>query len=141
MKFRGVEWPARSTCHASRRTSVLGGAPNGLALDHIKAWRVLSLTDLNRIVPDISRTALFTDSEWKATWRVVKQQQRPKKPPWLGELMTLLACLGESNNRAKERPPGPDPIWVGIRRMIDFAIAWNAFGSESEHDVKKHRLR
>jgi hypothetical protein len=98
---------------------------------------VLSLTDLNHTVPDISRTALFADSECKATWRVVKKQQLPKKPPWLGELMTLLACLGESNNRAKERPPGPEPIWVGIRRMIDFAIAWDAFGSESQHDVEK----
>lgn len=104
---------------------------NCLALYHIIAWRVLSLTYLNRIVPDISCTALFTDSEWKATWRVVKRQKLPKKPPRLGELMTLIACLGGYNNRAKEPPPGPEPIWVGIRRMVDFAIAWEAFGPES----------
>jgi hypothetical protein len=45
--------------------------------------------------------------------------------------MTLIACLGGYNNRAKEPPPGPEPIWVGIRRMVDFAIAWEAFGPES----------
>jgi len=101
------------------------------------AWHVLSLTGLNRIVPDISRTALFTNSECKATWRVIKKQQLPKKSPGLGDLMTLMACLGESNNPAKERPPGQESIWVGIRRMIDFAIAWDAFGSESQHDVEK----
>ena len=59
--------------------------------------------------------------------------------------MTLIACLGGYNNRAKEPPPGPEPIWVGIRRMVDLAIDWEAFGPESLHDVYKqqgstHRL-
>lgn len=104
---------------------------NCLAFYHIIAWRVLHLTYLNRLVPEISCTAVFTDSEWKSVWRVAKRKQLPKKPPRLGELMTLIACLGGYNNRATEPPPGPQTIWVGMRRMVDFAIAWESFGPES----------
>ena len=48
------------------------------------------------------------------------------------EFMALLTRLGGYNNRAKEAPPGPQPVWVGIRRMTDFAIAWLAFGPNAE---------
>ena len=44
--------------------------------------------------------------------------------------MQLLTQLGGYNNRATEAPPGPQPIWVGLRRMIDFATAWLTFGPE-----------
>lgn len=104
---------------------------NCLAFYHIIAWRVLHLTYLNRLVPEISCTAVFTASEWKSVWRVAKRKQLPKKPPRLGELMTLIAHLGGYNNRATEPPPGPQTIWVGMRRMVDFAIAWESFGPES----------
>jgi len=76
-------------------------------------------------------TAAFADCEWKSVWRVVTKQPLPKKPPLLAEFMKLLTQLGGYNNRAKEAPPGPQPIWIGIRRMLDFARAWLAFGPEA----------
>jgi hypothetical protein len=42
--------------------------------------------------------------------------------------MKLLTQLGGYNNRATEAPPGPQPIWIGLRRILDFAQAWLAFG-------------
>jgi len=44
----------------------------------------------------------------------------------------MLAELGGYNNRSSDPPPGPQAIWVGIRRMADYAIAWNAFGPKDE---------
>lgn len=104
---------------------------NCLAFYEIIAWRVLYVTYLNRSSPKLPCTAVFADSEWKSVWRVVTKKPLPKKVPLLSEMMRLISQLGGYNNRATEAPPGPQPIWVGLRRMLDFAIAWMAFGPEN----------
>lgn len=103
---------------------------NCLAFYHIIAWQVLSLTHLNRTCPQVSCASLFADHEWKPVWRVVTKQPLPKKPPTLGNFTKLLAQLGGYNNRPKEPPPGPQPLWIGIRRMLDYSNAWLTFGPE-----------
>jgi len=100
---------------------------NCLALYCIIAWRIQYLTYLNRTSPALPCTTVFTASEWKSVWKVVTRKQPPKKPPLLSDFMKLLSQLGGYNNRAKERPFGPLPMWVGLRRMMDFAIAWEVF--------------
>lgn len=103
---------------------------NCLAFYQIIAWRVLYLTYLNRTTPTLPCIAVFTESEWKSVWRVVTKRPLPKQPPLLSEMMPLLSQLGGYNNRATEVPVGPQPIWVGLRRMTDFAIAWIAFAPD-----------
>lgn len=110
---------------------------NCLAFYTIIAWRVLYLTYLNRTSPTLPCTAMFDDAEWKSVWRVVKQQPLPKTPPVLSEFLKLLTHLGGYNNRAKEAPAGPLPIWIGLRRMLDFATAWQNFGPEAANVVYK----
>jgi hypothetical protein len=99
-----------------------------LAFYQIIAWRVLSLTHLNRECPSLPCTAVFADYEWQLVWRVTTKQELPDKVPKLSEFIRLLASRGGYNNRRTEAPPGPQPIWVGIRRMSDFAQAWQSFG-------------
>ena len=108
-----------------------------LAFYRIIAWRILHLTYLNRTCPTLPCTAVFEESEWKSVWRVVTRKKIPQKPPTLSRFMQLLTRLGGYNNRATEPPPGPQPLWVGLRRMTDFAIAWLAFGPEIEKVVYK----
>ena len=100
---------------------------NCLSMYCIIAWRVQYLTYLNRTSPTLPCTAVFTSSEWKSVWKIVTRTDIPKNPPLLCEFMALLSQLGGYNNRASERPFGPLPVWVGIRRMMDFAIAWETF--------------
>lgn len=101
---------------------------NCLAFYKIIAWRVLYLTYLNRTCPTLPCTTVFDESEWKSVWRVVTKKPLPKKPPMLSIFLKLLTQLGGYNNRATETAAGPLPIWVGLRRMTDFATAWLAFG-------------
>ena len=101
---------------------------NCLAMYHIIAWRILYLTYLNRTSPDLPCTTVFADHEWKPVWRIVQKTALPKSPPRLSEFMKLLTQLGGYNNRAKELPAGPQPVWIGLRRMLDFSIAWLTFG-------------
>ncbi len=101
---------------------------NCLAFYKIISWRILYPTYLNRECPTLPCDAVFDDCEWKSVWRVVTRTELPPTPPSLSEFMPLLTQLGGYNNRKTERPPGPQPIWVGIRRMTDLATAWMVFG-------------
>ena len=39
----------------------------------------------------------------------------------------MIATLGGYVNRRSEGPPGVKVVWKGMARMIDFALAWEAF--------------
>ena len=103
---------------------------NCLAFYRIIAWRVMYLTYLNRECPSLPCDVVFTESEWKSVWSVTNGNELPDTPPALSEFMPLLTRLGGYNNRPSESPPGPQAVWVGIRRMTDFAAAWLAFGPD-----------
>lgn len=105
-----------------------------LMLYKIIAWRVLYLTMLGRHCPHLPCDMLFTADEWKPVWKITRQEPLPATAPSLSEFLLLLAELGGHNGRTKDGPPGPQSIWVGVRRMTDFAMAWRAFGPE-HHDA------
>jgi hypothetical protein len=99
-----------------------------LALYEIVAWRVLYVTMLGREAPDLPCSALFTDEEWKSAWMICTDKALPKRPPPLKIFLPLIAELGGYNGREHDGPPGPKSLWIGIRRMTDFALAWSTFG-------------
>lgn len=103
---------------------------NCLMFYKVIAWRVLYLTFLGRECPQLPCNCLFADAEWKPVWKIVCRKPIPAKPPSLREFIPLLAQLGGYNRRKNAPPPGPQTIWIGIRRMTDFALAWHAFGPE-----------
>jgi hypothetical protein len=101
---------------------------NCLAMYNIIAWRILSLTHLHRVTPEVSCTAVFADHEWKPLWCVVTKTPLPEAVPSLRDVMRLITQLGGYNNRAREPASGPLPVWNGLRRMLDYSIAWLTFG-------------
>ena len=103
---------------------------NCLMFYKVIAWRILYTTFLGRECPELPCDAIFDDVEWKPVWKIVSDRPLPKKAPPLEVFFPMLAKLGGYNNRSSDRPPGPQVIWVGIRRMTDFAIAWTAFGPD-----------
>lgn len=109
----------------------LSRVKNCLAFYKIIAWRILYLTYLNRTTPELPCTSMFDDSEWKTVWRVTTKSTLPQQPPTLGEFIRLLARLGGYNDRVKDPPPGPQVLWTALRRMVDFAVAWQAFGPDN----------
>ena len=100
---------------------------NCLAFYKIIAWRVVFVTHLSRERPQASCEVAFAKEEWEPTWRVLKQSSPPRRPPTLQAFTLLIAELGGYNNRPSEPPPGPQVIWLGLRRTLDFTLAWQAF--------------
>jgi hypothetical protein len=101
-----------------------------LMLYKIVAWQIMYATMLGRACPDLPCDVLFTADEWKPVWKITRQQPLPTTAPPLADFLLLLASLGGHNGRRCDGPPGPQSLWIGIRRMMDFAIAWRAFGPE-----------
>jgi hypothetical protein len=102
------------------------------ALYLIVAWRTLMVCRLGRSSPDLDCEAIFDPAEWKSVWMVVQGKRPPKEPPKLATILPMIAQLGGYVNYPnREDPPGPQTIWLGLQRMYDLALAWNAFGPGS----------
>lgn len=101
-----------------------------LGLYLIVAWRVLYLTMLGRVCPDLPCTVVFADAEWKAVTMIETGQLPASTPPSLGTMVRAIARQGSYVGRAGDGHPGSISIWTGLQRVMDYARAWEAFGPE-----------
>ncbi len=96
----------------------------------ILAWRVMFTMMMGRVCGELSCDVVFDEAEWKAVYKILNRKQAlPEKPPSLGEFIIMIAILGGYVDRNKEGPPGVKAVWKGMARMVDFALAWEAFGT------------
>jgi hypothetical protein len=119
----------KSGCRAEeRRFEHLDRQLRCLAVYLIVAWRTLYICRLGRACPEMSCDAIFEAAEWKAVYRVVKDESPPHEPPPLGDIVRMVAQLGGYVDRTRHDQPGPQTVWLGLQRMHDFAICWQLFG-------------
>jgi hypothetical protein len=93
----------------------------------IVAWRVLYLTTLGRVCPDIRCDNVFEDEEWQSVY-VIATKKPPKKIPKLNEIILMVAKLGGFLGRKSDGESGPKVMWIGIQKMRGFTLAWETFG-------------
>lgn len=95
----------------------------------VLSWRVMFTMMLGRVVGDLPCSDLFDASEWKSVYKILHKGERlPRKPPDLSQFMLMVAKLGGYVESTSAPPPGVKMIWKGLTRVVDFAIAWEAFG-------------
>ena len=92
----------------------------------IIAWRILYATRLGRICPELPCEVMFDRGEWEPVVVVLKGRAALKSPPTLGEMILLIAKLGGYLGRKNDPPPGSKCLWVGMARMADIALGWEA---------------
>jgi hypothetical protein len=77
----------------------------------------------------LSCEAIFTPGEWRSVYRVLKKKEPPAKAPGLQEVVRLVAELGGYvNKKGRKDEPGPQTVWLGLQRLHDIALCWEAFG-------------
>jgi hypothetical protein len=103
---------------------------NCLAMYVVIAWKILYLCRLGQECPDLPCDVVFTDSEWKAAYTIVKHKPAPSQSPTLNEMIRLIASLGGYVIR-KNTNPGTQTLWFGLQRLNDLATAWDTFGPGS----------
>ncbi|HSJ74803.1 MAG TPA: IS4 family transposase [Gemmatimonadales bacterium] len=89
----------------------------------IVAWRVLYLSMLSRIAPELPCEVVLAPEEWKAAYLVSQKKRPPRQVPSLGEALLVIARLGGFLARKGDGPPGPKALWIGLQRTRDFALA------------------
>lgn len=119
------------------RLETLARLKNSLAMYAIIAWRILALTYQARVEPATPCTESFSTEEWQMVWRMVKKQPLPSQPPTLAEMVVMVARLGGYDNRKSDGPPGPQALWMGLRRVRDFVLAWKSLRQTPDDDVCK----
>jgi hypothetical protein len=96
-----------------------------LSIYNVVAWRLLYMTYVARIAPELPCTAVLEDEEWKAL--IVVGSKRPvpvpEKAPTVREAVRLVAMLGGFLGRKGDGEPGIQSIWTGFRRLMDFTLA------------------
>ena len=97
-----------------------------LALYLIIAWRVLYLMRLGRQCPALPCDVVFDDAEWRAVYLVTQHRPPPSEPPPLAEMLAMVASLGGHPGRKGDGPPGAKTLWIGLQRMHDFVLAFEA---------------
>jgi hypothetical protein len=102
-----------------------------LAVYLIVTWRTLYVCRRSRTIPQASCEVIFTPSEWKAVYQVVRREPPPPTPPCLGDMVAMVAQLGGYVNRKRPDPPGPQTVWLGLQRAHDMALCWELFGPEA----------
>ncbi len=114
-----------------RRFETLDRMLNCVATYLIVTWRTLFVCHLGRELPDVSCELVFSESEWKPVFYILKQTPPPDQPPSLKEMVELVAQLGGYVNRARGAVPGPQTVWLGLQRLHDIAQCWEIFGPEA----------
>ena len=103
---------------------------NLITLFMILSWRVMFTMMLGRSCPEMSCEVLFDKAEWKSVYKVLnKKKALPENPPTLEEFIIMIATLGGYVKQKNGEPPGVKVMWKGMVRMIDFALAWEAYAS------------
>lgn len=85
-----------------------------ITLYMIVAYRVLLLVKLGRETPDVSCEAVLDQEEWKIAYQIDTKKKPPKKPPRLGDIVTMIAKLGGYTARKSDGPPGQKTVWIGL---------------------------
>ena len=96
-----------------------------LSIYNVVAWRLLYMTYVSRVAPDLPCTAVLEDDEWKALFVVSSKRPRPlpDQPPSVREAVRMVAALGGFLGRKCDKEPGIQAIWTGFRRLMDFTLA------------------
>ncbi|GHV83897.1 IS4 family transposase [Spirochaetia bacterium] len=84
----------------------------------IIAAKIMNITYLARVNPDISCTVIFEENEWKILYRAANRKtEAPDKPYTMKEAVEYLSCLGGPKRAPSHGPPGLKTIWLGLNAL------------------------
>jgi hypothetical protein len=95
----------------------------------IVAWRLLWITYVSRVDPNLPCSVVLETDEWKALYYFTNKKA-PLKPPPLKDVILLIAKLGGFLARKNDKNPGVKTIWRGFRRLEDIVIMWRMMGGK-----------
>jgi hypothetical protein len=96
-----------------------------LSIYTVVAWRLLYMTYVARVAPELPCTVILEEDEWQALFVVGSKRAKPlpEKVPTVREAVRMIATLGGFQGRKGDGEPGVQSIWTGFGRLMDFTFA------------------
>lgn len=104
-----------------KRLKTLERLERCLSIDMITAWRLMYLTMLGRKTPEIESGFFFNESELEVLKRIKYGSYNADQTLPLKDSVGIIAILG-GFVPGKNRVPGVEVMWRGIRRLEDIVI-------------------
>jgi len=99
-----------------------------ISLYSVVAWRLLYITYLNRVKPDIPATEIFGEDELLALYHFInKRGNTINEIPTIGEVVPLIARLGGFLGRKSDGSPGVKVLWRGLSKLTNITEAYMVF--------------
>jgi hypothetical protein len=98
-----------------------------LALFSIIAVRLMYVTYLARVQPDVPATGVFSNEEIEALHIRVHKTQPPPRPATLREVVRMIGRLGGHLGRKGDGEPGVTVLWRGWTSMYETIEALRAY--------------
>ncbi len=88
----------------------------GIAINLVIAWRIMLMTLLGRVSPELPPHVLFSDLEIEVL-NAYAQKKNLNPPVNLGTAVKLVAKLGGFLDRSCDPPPGHQILWHGYTKL------------------------
>jgi hypothetical protein len=102
---------------------------NCIAIYMVVAWRILFLTYVGRLCPNLSCALFYEQVEWKAVYIIAHKTNPPDAAPSMDSMNGIVASFGGFLNRKSDKQPGIKSMWTGLQRLRDFTLAFKIFKS------------
>ena len=99
-----------------------------IAINLVIAWRIMVMTLLGRVVPELPAEVMFSVVEIRVlgAWA---RTVRAEPPTTIGEAVRLVARIGGYTNRKNDGPPGHELMWFGYQLLTGMCIGYELRGS------------
>jgi hypothetical protein len=82
------------------------------------AVRILNMTYVARVNPDLPCSILFDEDEWKILYCMANKTKSPPKEAYsIKEAVTFLSWLGGPKRAPSDGAPGAKTIWLGLSKL------------------------
>ena len=118
-KIERFHYVLKSGCQIEKLQERSAGKTVTLILMYsIIAVRILYLTYLARICPDIQCNIMFDEDEWKVLYCAANKTKKPPSEPYsIKEAVEYIAVLGGLKGAKSDGAPGLKIIWTGLNKL------------------------
>lgn len=106
----------------------------------IIAWRILYMTLLSRLIPDMPASAILAPEEWQALYcRIHRTPTPPQTAPPLRQAVRWIASLGGFLGRKGDGEPGVQTLWSGFQELITLTDMYRIMNPQYSANAKDVR--
>ena len=97
-----------------------------VTLKSVIAWRLVWMTQINRVQPELACSLVLAPQEWQALYAAIHRSAAlPATEPSVHQVVRWIASLGGFLGRKSDGEPGVTVLWRGWQRLHDLVMMWD----------------